>query len=139
MDKIYSKKSPNVLLHIVWRYKEGNVGKMNFIIPEEECLQGAAGVHLPEGYEFGGPHKHRPQERNTKKTQESFVVINGNVEVEMYDIDNMPLFKTILNPGDCYVYLGGGHAFKVLTPNSFFYEFKNGPYFGRDKDKEFII
>ncbi|MEK6889691.1 MAG: hypothetical protein AABW82_00725 [Nanoarchaeota archaeon] len=137
--KIYSKVNPEQLLHIIWRYNFGEPGKMNFMVPETECMQGAAGVHLPKEYTFGGPHKHLPQERSTSKTQESFVVIKGNVEIELYDIDNKTLAKEILREGDCYIYLGGGHAFRILTPESFFYEFKNGPYFGREKDKEFIV
>ena len=138
MIRIHSKNDTSALLHIIWRSSEGDKGKMNFLTPEDQCLQGAAGVSLPKDYTFGGPHKHLPQERTTNKTQESFVVIRGSIEVEMYDTDNSFIGREILNAGDCYIYLGGGHSFKILTENSLFYEIKNGPYFGREKDKTFI-
>jgi len=138
MLKFYSKIDPNILLHIIWKVGEGIKGKMNNIVPEDECLQVASGVNLPKDHKFSGAHKHLPQLRNTKKTQECFVVIKGKVEVKLFDTDNKQIGKFILESGDCYVYLGGGHSFEVLEDNTFFYEFKNGPYFGREKDKEFI-
>lgn len=138
MEKIYSKIDSGKLLHIIWRYNDGEPGKMNFIVPEHEFMQGAAGLHLPKGHTFGGAHKHLPQKRVTDKTQESFVVVKGTVEIGVYDLDHKLLAKNILNEGDCYIYLGGGHSFNVLKDKTFIYEFKNGPYYGREKDKEFI-
>ncbi len=138
MLKIYSEDNSDLLLHIIWKFQEGDKGKMNNIIPEDECLQAASGVYLPKGHTFSGAHKHRPQIRNTNKTQECFVVITGKVGVDLFDIDNKQIGKFILESGDCYIYLGGGHSFEVLEDNTFFYEFKNGPYYGRENDKEFI-
>ncbi len=138
MQNIFSKINPKILIHVIYRYGEGELGKMNFFVPDKACLQVAAGVYFPIGHAFSGPHRHLPQDRNIKKTQEMFVLISGSIEVEMYDLDDKLIAKEILNPGDCYVYLGGGHGIKILTNDVFFYELKNGPYYGKEKDKFFI-
>ncbi len=138
MLKINSKVKPDQLIHVVTRLGEGESGKMNFMVPEEECLQAAAGVKFVNGHTFSGAHKHLPNKRTTFKTQEAFILVKGSVELTMYDLDNKEIAKEILNQGDCYIYLDGGHALKVLTDDTSFYEIKNGPYLGRDKDKEFI-
>ncbi|MBM3232287.1 hypothetical protein FJZ21_02830 [Candidatus Pacearchaeota archaeon] len=138
MLKIYSKVKTEQLIHVIWRRGEGEERKMNFMVPDEECLQAAAGVKFPHGHTFSGAHRHLPHQRITQKTQEAFIVTDGSVELTMYDLDNKIIGKEILNAGDCYVYLDGGHALKILSKEAFFYEIKNGPYLGRDKDKEFI-
>lgn len=138
MQKIYSKVKPEQTIHIIWRKDDGETAKMNFMVADEECLQAAAGVKFPKGHTFSGAHRHLPHHRTTNKTQEVFIVTDGSVELTMYDLDNKIIGKEILNSGDCYVYLDGGHALKILSDTAHFYEIKNGPYLGRDKDKEFI-
>ncbi len=138
MQKIYSKVKPDQAIHIIWRKGDGETAKMNFMVSDEQCLQAAAGVKFPKDYSFSGAHKHLPHHRTTMKTQEAFIVIDGSVELTMYDLDNNILGKEKLNSGDCYIYLDGGHALKILSEQAYFYEIKNGPYLGRDKDKEFI-
>jgi len=138
MDKIYSKIKPEELIHVIWRKNDGEHQKMNFMVPDNECLQAAAGVKFPKGHTFSGAHRHLPNKRETHKTQEAFIVVSGSVELHMYDLDKNIIAKDTLNAGDCYIYLDGGHALKILSDEAFFYEIKNGPYLGRDKDKEFI-
>ncbi len=138
MHKIYSKVKPEQLIHVIWKMGDGESQKMNFMVPDDECLQVAAGVKFPKGHTFSGAHRHLPHHRTTQKTQEAFIVTDGSVELTMYDLDNRVMGKEVLNAGDCYVYLDGGHALKILSEMAHFYEIKNGPYLGRDKDKEFI-
>lgn len=138
MQKIYSKVKPDEVIHLIWRMGDGESEKMNFMVSDNECLQAAAGVKFLKGHTFSGAHRHLPHHRITQKTQEAFIVIQGSVELQMYDLDNVALCKEILGPGDCYIYLDGGHALKILSEQAHFYEIKNGPYLGRDKDKEFI-
>ena len=52
----------------------------------------------------------------------------------IYDIDKSLVEKTILNEGDCYMIVNGGHCIKTLSDAQLF-EFKNGPYYGPEKDK----
>lgn len=135
MEKIYSKINRDKLLHVIWRKNDGDKGKMNFILPEGECLQGTAATLIPCGHTFGGPHKHLPLERNTNKTQEAFIMISGSMEMILCDTDDSIIAKSVLKEGDCYFYLEGGHSFKTLEDDALFYEIKSGPYYGRDKDK----
>lgn len=138
MEKIYSKVKPEKLLHIIWNQKDGDEGKMNYITSEEESLQAAVCIFPPKEHTFGGPHRHLSQRRETNNTQEAFVILKGEIEASLYDFDDKLIKKEILKAGDLYIYLGGGHGFKVLTPDTLFYEFKNGPYTGKDNDKTFI-
>ncbi len=138
MIKINSKIEPDRVIHVIWRKGDGEHGKMNFMIDENQCLQVAAGVKFLQGYTFSGAHKHLPNERITKKTQEAFIVIGGSVQIELFDLDNSLIMTEVLNAGDCYIYLDGGHALKILSEEAYFYEIKNGPYLGREKDKEFL-
>ena len=43
-----------------------------------------------------------------------------------------------MSSGDCIVSMSAGHSFEVLEDDTLLYEFKNGPYYGTEKDKEFI-
>ena len=137
MKKIFSKVNEE-LLHIISRLQEGERGKMIFLVPPTECLQVAVGSYLSSDYAFSGAHKHNPQDRITKKTQETFILISGKVQIALYDINDQILTEEILLPGDCYIYLGGGHDFTILEKDTTFYEIKNGPYLDREKDKTFI-
>jgi len=69
--------------------------------------------------------------------QESWVIIRGQVEVTLYDLDDEVLSSYVLNPGDISITLYGGHSYRVLE-DTLAYEFKTGPYFGQALDKEFI-
>ena len=55
-----------------------------------------------------------------------------------YDLDRTMLCEKILQPGDCSITLHGGHNYLCLEDDTVIYEFKTGPYNGRDKDKEYI-
>ena len=137
MKKIFSKVNED-LLHIILRLQDSERGKMVFLVPPTECLQVAVGSYLSQEHLFSGAHKHNPQDRLTKKTQETFILISGKVNITLYDTNDQILAEEILLPGDCYIYLGGGHDFTILEKDTTFYEIKNGPYLDREKDKTFI-
>ena len=103
---------------------------------ESECMQVAAkkvqsGTHFPA-------HRHNRCDRNTTETQEAWVVLQGKINAKFYDIDDTKILETELAPGDCAVVFQGGHGFSVLEDDTIIYEFKNGPYFGRDSDKKLL-
>lgn len=104
--------------------------------PEKEILQGCA-RKLKDNI-FVAPHKHLPIERATIGTQEAWVVIEGKILAALYDVDDVFLAEIELNAGSCMIFFNGGHSLKVLENNTFFYEFKNGPYYGFDTDKHNI-
>lgn len=100
---------------------------------EIEILQGSARI-LKKGT-YIKPHKHLPIKREIIGTQESWVVIKGKILATLYDVDNSKLEEIELNAGSCMIFYRGGHSLSVVEENTIFYEFKNGPYLGYDKDK----
>ena len=103
---------------------------------ESEALQVsgrcfAAGTSVP-------PHRHNLLERTTTSTAESWVVFSGRIECDLYDLDGEKLLTRTLVSGDCVVLFNGGHSLRVLDKDTRMLEFKNGPYLGSKKDKEFL-
>ena len=135
MKKIYSKINPNILLSIVNRLEDIN-DKRKDLIPESEYLQVAC-FEMNEGKTFKA-HKHLEQEKTTKITQESFVIVQGKIKAIIYDLDDTVVAEPILNAGDCIITLYGGHNYLGLEEGTIIYEHKTGPYNGVAKDKTYI-
>jgi len=142
MIKYYSKADPTVLCHMVYQtpfmhdWVDDSILRTD-ISPESEYLQ-AAHIYIPkEGHRFR-PHIHRPLAKETKITQESWVVLSGLIQVTFYDIDGTLLGQEMLHPGWMSITFRGGHTYESLRDDTNIIEFKTGPYFGQEKDKEFI-
>jgi len=135
MKKIYSKTDPTKLILSELRYSEISEYRTD-LSPSEEYLQ-VSGRNLIGGTVVP-PHKHLPITRTTDITQEAWIVLKGSVKGVFYDLDNTIIYETILKNGDCIVLFRGGHSLEALDDNTFFYEFKTGPYFGIEADKEKI-
>ena len=132
---IWSKKDPDVLLHIVNRLSDISHQRKD-IVPDKEYLQ--VGVFkMDEGKTFR-PHQHIPLQRQTDITQESWLVFRGRVKAQLYDTDKTLLEEVVLEPGDCSITLRGGHNYVSLDDDTVVYEYKTGPYMGQAKDKVFI-
>jgi hypothetical protein len=136
MEKFYSKKSKE-LLHIVKRFKEITSPRID-VIPEDNFLQLAV-LKLPNKKTFR-PHYHIPKKVDYIESiaQESWVVIRGKVKCIFYDTDNTILDTPILESGDISITLKGGHNFEILEEDTIVYEYKTGPYYGVEVDKNFI-
>lgn len=132
---IYSKVTPGLLLHVINRYSDIKTVR-NDISPDKEYLQVSC-FETNKDMKYKS-HKHLPLHRKTDITQESWVVIDGEIQVTLYDIDDAIIHKTILKRGDCTVTFGGGHGYECLKNNTKVYEFKTGPYYGQTKDKVLI-
>ena len=130
--KIKSKKNNKINLGIIFRNKKiTNI--RNNLCNENEYLQ-VSTQKLNKNFEIK-PHIHLKLNRKTTITQEVWIIIKGEIEVKIYDIDKSYIKKLILKKGDLFILLRGGHSMKVLTNNTEFYEIKNGPYFmGKKKD-----
>lgn len=133
--KLYSNIEPAILLHVVNRFKDISDGRKD-ITDEEQYLQVATIKCNKEKY-FKA-HRHIPLYREVHITQESFVIIQGKVEVKFYDLDDTFLYSTVLCVGDCCVTFLGGHSYKFLGNNTICYEYKQGPYMGQKLDKVWI-
>ncbi|MDD5699620.1 MAG: WbuC family cupin fold metalloprotein [Candidatus Nanoarchaeia archaeon] len=131
MEKVYSKIKPDILLHVINR-KEDITFQRQDLSPAEEYLQVAC-FAMNKG-KTSKPHKHIKQIRTTDITQESWLVLRGEVKIILYDFDDKIIHESILKSGDCLVTFRGGHEFIVLEEDTVIYEFKTGPYQGREKD-----
>jgi hypothetical protein len=137
LTKIYSKKDPNNLLHMIVHKSMMAEGRTDLCEPQE-FIQCAA--LRPEKGTTYRPHQHKwnqvgPQ---LKIAQESWVVVAGLVKVYFYDIDGTLLHTDLLAAGDASFTFEGGHNYEILADNTFVYEYKTGPYLGQEFDKEFI-
>tara|TARA_B100000214_G_C23718704_1_gene513246 strand:+ start:90 stop:524 length:435 start_codon:yes stop_codon:yes gene_type:complete len=136
MKKIYSKKDPSKLLHIINRFNE--INERTNIVSDEQFIQ-LATMRLNAGKTFP-PHKHIWKDEMNLKViaQESWVVIQGSVCVHFYDIDETYLGDEIIEQGDCSITLEGGHTYTILKDDTVVYEYKTGPYYGQKLDKILI-
>ena len=135
MKKIYSKIKEDLLLHIVIKKEDFVEGRQD-VIDADNSLQLSL-LKLKEGKTFK-PHKHILINKETKITQESWVVISGKVKAILYDIDDTIIEEVILTPGESSITLYGGHNYFILEDDTVVYEYKTGPYKGQEYDKEFI-
>jgi len=136
MYKIYSKRDPSKLLHLVHRLDE--IEERTNVADDNQFLQ-LATLRMQRGKTFR-PHRHVWKSPQYDRTiaQESWVVIQGSVEVSFYDTDGTLLEKQIINRGDCSMTFEGGHTYTILEDDTVVYEYKTGPYYGQDRDKVFI-
>lgn len=135
MEKIFSKIE-NVLLHL--NYSKNDFKDRQDVVDPKEFIQ-MASLTLKKDKTFK-PHRHIWKKNQLDKviTQEAWVIIQGSVKVDYFDLDGSYIKNSILNAGDCTITLGGGHNYTSLNDNTLVYEFKTGPYLGQEKDKEFI-
>jgi len=132
MHKINSKNGE--LLHIYFN-SDSLVGNRIDISPDEEYLQVSC-LSLQNGKTFDA-HQHLENIRKITMTQESWVVVKGRVKVYYYDTDGELITTKELEAGDCTITFRGGHNYECLD-DALVYEFKNGPYLGKSKDKELL-
>ena len=136
IQKIYSLTNPKKLLNIIYKNKQ-TPGKLTAVqragLSDEGHYLQAMHIKLPSGTEIK-PHKHKPIQRKTTKTHEGLLILEGIIELTIFDTDKKQIKKEILNRGDFTILLDGGHSLKVIKHASVF-EFKNGPYLGPEKDK----
>lgn len=140
LEEIFDPDSGD-LLHKVIRprlnKKTVSIEREDFSNPSE-FLQGAV-MHIPSMYSFK-PHVHLDRSRSFEnlRAQESWIVIDGHVEVDYFSEKGALIETKLLSPGDISVTFRGGHGYKTLNQPALVYEFKSGPYEGQEVDKRFI-
>ena len=135
MERVYSKVNKDTLVLALMRYDEISEYRTD-LSPDDEYLQ-ISGRKLEKGLKVKA-HKHIPIERKTNITQEAWIVFEGCIKGTFYDLDDSVLYETEIGKGDVIVLFRGGHSLEVLDEDTIFYEFKTGPYFGVEADKEAI-
>ena len=82
-------------------------------------------------------HFHIEKEIRINKIQEVVHIKSGRTMVNLYD-PNGKKFKSVeLSDGDTIFFVAGGHGFEMLEDTKIV-EVKQGPYFGKDKDKKMV-
>ena len=89
---------------------------------------------LEKGFAVGR-HRHLDVERETHGTSEIWIVLRGSVKATLYDIDDSFLESFEVKAGQLAIFHEGGHQLESLEEDTLFVEVKNGPYFGRERDK----
>ena len=138
INSVYSRVDQSVLLHQYFHpYPDAsNQFTRQNISPENESLQ-VAYLTLPKGKTFKA-HKHIVYDRNMPMSQESWIVLDGEVKVFYYDLDDSLHSTVILTKGAISVTYRGGHNYLSLTDPAVVYEYKTGPYMGIEYDKVFL-
>lgn len=131
MERIYSKVKPEILLHIINRKENITFQRQDLSSPEEYLQVSCFAMNKGK---TSKPHKHIKQIKTTDMTQESWLVIKGEIKIKLYDLDDKIIKEAILKSGDCLVTFRGGHELIVIEEDTILYEFKNGPYLGKEKD-----
>jgi hypothetical protein len=80
-------------------------------------------------------HFHKKIQREIALTQEVLFIKKGEIQVNLYSNEQEFLTSRILLAGDFIFLCSGGHEFSMLQ-DSEIVEVKQGPYSGRDSDKE---
>ena len=135
MEQFFSKTTPKILTHIIFRETEFS-GRLNLVDPKE-FLQVSA-LLLQDEEEFK-PHVHiwKNVDLYTSVAQEAWVVIEGKISVQLLDPNSNIVGEATLDIGDCCITLSGGHKYKSIGRSKVF-EFKSGPYLGDEFDKVYV-
>jgi hypothetical protein len=83
------------------------------------------------------PHFHIEKEIRINKIQEVVHIKSGRTMVNLYDLNSKKFKSVELSDGDTILFVDGGHGFEMLGDTKII-EVKQGPYFGKDKDKRMI-
>lgn len=108
---------------------------MNFLTKEDFPLQ--LGINsYKKGYRIKG-HVHLNRSTIINCFQEVVYIKKGRATVQLYDSKNVFLKSIDLATGDLIFLASGGHGFDILEDTTIL-EIKQGPYFGKEKDKVII-
>ena len=126
--KIYSKA--NSLLAAIIKLSDINIEK-NFVTENDEEFQ-LASFNLVKDTKIER-HHHPKQNRQIQNTSEVITVIEGSIEVTIYDENLEFVHKENLVSGETIALFRGGHEIEVIEDTKFI-ESKQGPYI-EDIDK----
>jgi hypothetical protein len=132
MEEIKSDDG-NIIAIVV---KKGfNKNGVNFLSKQDFPLQ--LGI---SSYKKGGEikaHFHIENETKINKIQEIVHIESGKTRVNLYNLNGKKFKSVMLSMGDTIFFVDGGHGFEILEDTKII-EVKQGPYFGKDKDKRMI-
>jgi hypothetical protein len=110
MTKIYSVIDNSLLFIHLDLHEQLNYTDRTDVVPEHYPVQLAICNFSKDV--IISPHTHSSKLNDglaLHPTQECWIVINGFIEVTLYDIDKSFIKTLDLNPGDIFITFGGGH------------------------------
>lgn len=132
MEEIKSDDGKIIAIVVKGNFEKDGV---NFVSKEDFPLQ--LGISSYKKDNRIKPHFHIEKEIKVNKIQEVVHIESGRTIVSLHD-SNGEKFKSIeLSTGDTIFFVDGGHGLKMLEDTKIL-EVKQGPYFGKDKDKRVI-
>jgi hypothetical protein len=132
MEKIKTVDGKIIAIIVKGDFKKNGV---NFVSRPDFPLQ--LGI---SNYKKGSkiePHFHIEKEIKINKIQEVVHIESGKVLVDLYDFEGKKLKSVELLADDTIFFVDGGHGFEIIEDTKLI-EVKQGPYFGKDKDKMVI-
>ena len=109
---------------------------INFVSAAEWPFQ--LGLLMHKSGHTIAPHRHTAQPgRVIAQTQEFLLVVSGTMEVDFFDVDGQWFDTQRLTSGEALLHIQGGHGFRFMEKTRVL-ELKQGPYLGKDKEKEMI-
>lgn len=112
------------LIAIILNFNDANDYK-NFYTDNEADMQFGV-FNLPKNEEIAN-HYHPSQQRIINTTSEALILIEGKLEVSLYDDDLEHIKNVILDGGSVLITVSGGHGIKTIE-NTKLIEIKQGPY-----------
>lgn len=108
--------------------------KTTFVGAPEERLQFSVLRYNRDKVLQSHIHKHRVRE--IERTQESWIILKGVVQVSIYDEDKVLIATEMLFAGHFYISYRGGHGYQILSKDTIVIENKLGDFVGVEEDKE---
>jgi len=126
-------KQNNVVLAIVVKASFNTPG-CTFVSPDDFPMQ--LGMNIREKGEIVVPHKHIPFKKLTDlPVQEFLYVEDGEMKVNLYN--EKKVFETLILNGGDMILLNCAHSVE-FTKKTKMIEVKQGPYRGKNEEKEFF-
>ena len=128
----YFDKSNNLIcIHIK---NISNHNNSNFFTPDNLTLQ--AGILNFSNSSSVKNHIHNKRNSYVEDTIEVLYVLDGYLEVTLFENDKTELEKLNAETGDLLILVSGGHGIK-FTKDTKILEVKQGPFLGVDDKKRF--
>ena len=104
----------------------GSISESKYFVTDNDAELQIATFNLEKNIEIL-KHIHPPQNRNIETTGEVLVVLEGEIEFEIYDEELNFCKSGIAKAGNMLILIRGGHGLKILDDAKFI-EVKQGPY-----------
>ena len=112
---------------------EIDYGTTFYGLPEER-LQFSA-LRYKKGKIFQ-PHIHKRRSRSIERTQESWIVLKGEVKVFIFDENKKIIHEQCMTAGQFFISYRGGHGYSIMVDETIVIENKLGDFVGVEADKE---